>query len=137
MNDGNIALPPIVSHAEWLVARETLLAREKEFTRTRDALNATRRRLPMVRIEKDYRFTGPDGEVGFSDLFEDRRQLVVYHFMFNPRWDDGCPTCTRYVDSLGDLGKLLDRDTTFALISRAPFAKLDAYKALRSWNLPW
>jgi predicted dithiol-disulfide oxidoreductase (DUF899 family) len=106
MTTRTIAHPPIVSHDEWLAARKELLAREKEITRARDELNAARRRLPMVRLEKDYRLVGSDGEVGFSDLFEGRRQLVIYHFMFDPRWDAGCPTCTRYVDAIGDLSKL-------------------------------
>ena len=137
MTTGNIAHPPIASQAEWLAARKALLAREKEATRARDALSAARRRLPMVRIEKDYRFTGPDGEVGFADLFEGRRQLIVYHFMFDPRWDAVCMGCTGYVDALGDLSMLRERDTTFALVSRAPLAKLEAYKARRGWGVPW
>jgi predicted dithiol-disulfide oxidoreductase (DUF899 family) len=137
MTTGNIAHPPITSHHEWLAARKELLAREKEVTRARDALNAARRRLPMVRIEKDYSFTGPDGEVGFPALFEGRRQLIIYHFMFDPRWDAGCPTCSRYVDALGDLSTLRERDTTFALVSRAPFAKLEEYAARRGWRVPW
>jgi predicted dithiol-disulfide oxidoreductase (DUF899 family) len=84
-----MSLPQIVSRDEWLAAREELLAKEKELTRTRDALNAERRRLPMVQIEKDYRFTGPQGDVGLVDLFEGRLQLIVGHFMFNPSWTDG------------------------------------------------
>ena len=113
------------------------MTREKELTKARDALSAARRRLPMVRVEKDYRFTGPDGEFSLLDLFEGRRQLIIYHFMFDPRWDAGCQGCTGFVDALGDLGMLQERDTTFKLVSRAPLAKLEAYKALRSWNLPW
>jgi predicted dithiol-disulfide oxidoreductase (DUF899 family) len=137
MTTVKIAHPPIASRADWLAARTALLVREKEATRARDALSAARRRLPMVRMEKDYRFTGPAGEVGFADLFEGRRQLIVYHFMFDPRWEDGCPSCTGYVDALGDLRRLRERDTTFALVSRAPFAKLAAYKARRGWGAPW
>ncbi len=132
-----IAHPPIASYDEWLAARQELLAREKEVTRARDALSAARRRLPMVRLEKDYTFVGPDGEVGLPDLFEGRRQLIVYHFMFDPRWDAGCSGCTGYVDALGDLSMLRDRDTAFALVSRAPLAKLEAYKARRGWRWPW
>ncbi len=94
MTTTEIAHPPIVSPDEWLAARKELLVREKEITRARDALSAARRRLPMVRIEKDYTFVGPDGEVGLPDLFEGRRQLIVYHFMFDPRWDAGCSGCT-------------------------------------------
>lgn len=91
----------------------------------------------MVRMEKHYRFTGPDGEVGFPALFEGRHQLIVYHFMFDPRWDAGCSGCTGFVDALGDLSMLPDRDTRFVLVSRAPLAKLEAYKERRGWNLPW
>ena len=137
MTTRDIAHPSIVSPDEWLSARQELLAREKEVTRARDALSAARRRLPMVRIAKDYSFVGPDGAVGLPALFEGRRQLLVYHFMFDPRWDAGCRGCTGYVDALGDLSMLRDRDTTFALVSRAPFAKLEAYKARRGWRWPW
>lgn len=137
MTTREIAHPPIVSQAEWLEARTALLAREKELTRARDALSAARRRLPMVRIEKAYTFEGPDGPVGFADLFEGRRQLIVYHFMFDPRWDAGCPACTAYVDSISGLSTLNRRDTTLVLVSRAPYAKLGAYKASRGWSLPW
>ena len=137
MTTGKSAHPPIATRDEWLAARRGLLTREKEVTRARDALSAARRRLPMVRIEKDYTFESADGTVGLPDLFEGRRQLIVYHFMFDPRWDDGCPSCTWYVDALGDLGRLHECDTTFALVSRAPLAKLAAYKARRGWRLPW
>lgn len=94
MTTRKIAHPPIASQAEWLVARKDLLAREKEATRARDALSAARRRLPMVRIDKNYTFAGANGPVGLVDLFDGRRQLIVYHFMFDPRWDAGCPGCT-------------------------------------------
>jgi predicted dithiol-disulfide oxidoreductase (DUF899 family) len=137
MTTANIAHPPIASPADWLAARTALLAREKDLTRARDALGAARRRLPMVRIEKDYTFVGPDGAVMFPDLFDGRRQLIVYHFMFDPRWEDGCPTCSRYVDALSGLDTLRDRDTTFALVARAPYAKLAAWKARRGWCVPW
>lgn len=137
MTTTTVAHPPIVSYDEWLAARKELLAREKELTQARDAVNAARRCLPMVMIEKDYRFVGTEGEVGFPDLFEGRRQLVIYHFMFDPRWEAGCPTCTRFIDTIGDLSKLRDRDTTFALVSRAPFAKLAAHREQRGWSVPW
>ena len=129
--------PEIVSRDEWLVARKKLLAHEKELTRQRDRVNAERRRLPMVRIEKDYGFDGPEGKRSLADLFDGRRQLIVYHFMFDPAWDKGCAGCTGYVDALGDLSMLHDRDTSFALISRAPLAKLEAYKAQKGWEWPW
>jgi len=131
------AHPQIASPDEWLAARKELLTREKELTKARDALSAARRRLPMVRIDKDYTFMGPDGAVDLPDLFDGRRQLIIYHFMFDPRWDAGCPGCTGFADALGDLSMLPDRDTRFVLVSRAPLAKLEAYKERRGWNLPW
>jgi predicted dithiol-disulfide oxidoreductase (DUF899 family) len=136
MTAETIPHPPIVSQAEWLEARKALLAREKELTRARDALNAARRRLPMVKL-KDYRFAGPGGEVGFADLFEGRRQLVIYHFMFDPRWDAGCPTCTRYISGINGLESLHSRDATFALVSRAPYEKLAAWQERQGWSIPW
>jgi predicted dithiol-disulfide oxidoreductase (DUF899 family) len=129
--------PPIVSREQWLGARKKLLAHEKELTRQYDCVNAERRRLPMVKIEKNYLFQAPGGERSLKDLFEGRRQLVVYHFMFDPAWEKGCTGCTRYANALGDLGTLGDRDTTFVLVSRAPLAKLEAYKAEKGWRVPW
>ena len=95
-----MSLPQIVSRDEWLAARRALLEQEKELTRRRDALSADRRRLPMVEITKDYRFTGPQGDVGLVDLFEGRRQLIVGHFMFDPEWEDGCPSCSAGADEV-------------------------------------
>src|SRR4051794_9927369 len=95
-----MALPEIVTREEWLAARERLLAEEKELTRRRDALSADRRRLPMVRVEKDYVFHGPDGEASLLDLFEGRSQLLLKHFMFDPSWEDGCPSCTAGTDEI-------------------------------------
>src|SRR6476646_5900999 len=134
-----MALPDIVSPEAWRAARIELLADEKAMTRARDLLSTKRRELPMVRIEKDYRFDGPDGEVGLLDLFEGRRQLIVQHFMFDPSWDDGCPSCTAGSDEISDglLRHLHVRDTTFAVVSRAPLAKLERYKAKRGWTFPW
>lgn len=137
MSTDTIPHPPIVTYDEWLAARRELLAREKELTKARDALNASRRRLPMVKLEKDYRFVGPDGEAKFADLFEGRRQLVIYHFMFDPRWDEGCGTCTRYINGLTGFESLHQRDATFALVSRAPYAKLAAWKERQGWSIPW
>ena len=131
------AHPPIVTQNEWLAARKDLLAREKEQTRAYDALNAERRRLPMVAVEKDYIFESPEGNKSLLDLFEGKRQLIVYHFMFDPDWDKGCMGCTGFVDSLGDLSMLDARDTGFTLISRAPLSKLEAYKESRGWKWPW
>lgn len=137
MAQQDIAHPPIASREEWRATRLALLEREKELTRQHDRVSAERRRLPMVRIEKEYIFDGPTGKQSLADLFEGRRQLIVYHFMFDPTWDDGCPGCTGFVDSLGDLSLLHERDTTFVLISRAPLARLEGYKARRGWSLPW
>jgi predicted dithiol-disulfide oxidoreductase (DUF899 family) len=131
------AHPRIASREQWLAERKALLAHEKELTRQRDRINAQRRRLPMVRLEKEYRFDTPQGSRTLAQLFEGRRQLIVYHFMFDPAWEKGCSGCTGLVDSLGDLSMLAQRDTSFVLISRAPLAKLEAYKAIRGWRWPW
>jgi len=129
--------PPIATGEQWLRERKALLAHEKDFTKHYDRVNAERRRLPMVKITKDYPFDGPNGRQRLIDLFEGRRQLIVYHFMFDPSWDKGCSGCTGYVKAIGDLSMLYARDTTFVLISRAPLAKLAAYKAQKGWQLPW
>jgi predicted dithiol-disulfide oxidoreductase (DUF899 family) len=130
-------LPEIASAEDWRAARLDLLAKEKDFTRARDVLTAQRRRLPMVEITADYRFTGPDGEIGLLDLFEGRRQLVVYHFMFDPAWDEGCPSCSFIADNIGHLSHLHARNTTLALVSRAPYPKLAAYERRMGWTVPW
>jgi predicted dithiol-disulfide oxidoreductase (DUF899 family) len=134
-----MSLPPVVSRDEWLVARKELLAKEKEQTRQRDALNAERRELPMVEIDKDYVFEGPNGAVRLIDMFEGRRQLIIYHFMFDPEWEDGCPSCTSGTDEIapGFIDHLHTRDTSYAMVSRAPLAKLERWKARKGWDLPW
>jgi predicted dithiol-disulfide oxidoreductase (DUF899 family) len=134
-----MSLPEVVTEDEWIAARMQLLAREKELTRARDVLTADRRRLPMVEVTKDYRFDGPSGSVTLADLFEGRRQLIVGHFMFDPRWTDGCPSCTAGADEMskGLLDHLHTRDTTFAYVSRAPIAKIEDCKARRGWSFPW
>jgi predicted dithiol-disulfide oxidoreductase (DUF899 family) len=134
-----MTLPPVVSRDEWLVARKELLAKEKEQTRRRDALNAERRMLPMVEITKEYVFAGPHGEVTLLDLFEGRRQLIVGHFMFDPRWDEGCSSCSAGADevSRGLLDHLHARETTLAYVSRAPIDKIERYKAAKGWRFPW
>jgi len=131
--------PEIVSHDEWLAGRKRLLTEEKDLTRQGDRLSAERRRLPMVKVEKDYVFDGPEGKRSLADLFDGRPQLIVYHFMFDPAWDEGCPGCTGYVDALAprDLSTLNDRNTSFVLVSRAPLPQLEAYKASRRWSFPW
>jgi predicted dithiol-disulfide oxidoreductase (DUF899 family) len=137
MDINEIPHPPIVLQSQWLLDRKALQLHEKELTKQRDRINAERRRLPMVKIEKDYLFHGPNGGESLRTLFAGRRQLIVYHFMFDPSWDKGCPGCTGYVDALGSLTKLTDHDTTFALISRAPLVKLEAYRAEKGWTVSW
>jgi predicted dithiol-disulfide oxidoreductase (DUF899 family) len=129
--------PKVVSQGEWRSQRQTLLEQEKELTRQLDRVNAARRRLPMVRLDKPYTFEAPSGKATLLDLFEGRRQLIVYHFMFDPGWEKGCPGCTGYVDALGDLSMLGQRNTSFAIISRAPLAKLEAYRKAKGWKWPW
>jgi predicted dithiol-disulfide oxidoreductase (DUF899 family) len=130
-------LPEVVSRAEWDVARKQLLAQEKELTRARDALNAERRRLPMVRIDKPYRFQGPDGEVGLLDLFDGRPQLVLHHFMFGPDWEEACPSCSSAADGIGRLRQLHVRNTSLVAISRAPYEKVAAFRERMGWTFPW
>ena len=132
-----IAHPEIASREEWLAQRKALLTKEKEVTKHYDRVNAERRRLPMVKLEKSYAFDGPEGKKSLLDLFGGQRQLIVYHFMFDPKWKEGCPGCTGYVDALGDLSMLGERNTTMVLISRAPLPKLEAYKEQKGWTLPW
>ncbi len=133
-------LPTIATRAEWLAARTALLDDEKEMTtRRRDRLNTARRNLPMVEIEKDYTFEGPHGPVELDDLFEGRRQLIIYHFMFDPDWDDGCPSCTAGTQEMsqGLIDHLHTRDTSYAMVSRAPLEKLERWKAKQGWDIPW
>jgi predicted dithiol-disulfide oxidoreductase (DUF899 family) len=135
-----MSLPKIVSAEEWEAARRVLLEKEKAATRARDALNIERRELPMVEVTKDYAFEGPEGTVSLADLFEGRPQLIVYHFMFHPEWDDGCPSCTAGTDEIapGFLEHLRTRDTSYAMASRAPLAKLERWKAKHGWDhIPW
>jgi predicted dithiol-disulfide oxidoreductase (DUF899 family) len=137
MKKRTIAHPPTASQDEWLAQRKKLLAHEKALTKQHDRVCAERRRLPMVKIEKDYLFNGPRGKQHLKGLFGGRRQLIIYHFMFDPAWKNGCPSCTGFVDALGDLTMLNDLDTTFVLVSRAPLAKLKAYQARKEWRVPW
>jgi predicted dithiol-disulfide oxidoreductase (DUF899 family) len=130
-------LPKIVSRDEWLTARKELLKEEKEATLRQDAVSERRRELPMVRIDKDYVFEGPDGKVSLLDMFEGRRQLIVYHFMFGPDDDEGHNSCSLLVDNIGHTAHLHARDTTIALISRAPLAKLTPFKERMVWTIPW
>lgn len=138
MERPKIPFPPkIVSQEKWLAARTALLAKEKDLTRARDALTAARRALPMVRIEKTYTFDTSSGPKALLDLFEGRRQLLAYHFMFDPEWEKGCPSCTHFEDNRPPLHFFHDKDITYTLISRAPLPKLEAYKRERGWTSPW
>ena len=137
MSQTTQSLPKVVSPQQWREARTALLAKEKELTRLRDAVNTQRRLLPMVKIEKAYSFDGPAGKVRLLDLFEGRRQLEVYHFMFDPSWEEGCPSCSFVVDNIGHLSHLHARDTTLVLVSRAPLAKIVPFKSRMGWTIPW
>jgi predicted dithiol-disulfide oxidoreductase (DUF899 family) len=127
----------IVSQEEWLAERKELLAKEKELTRAKDEVAASLRRLPMVEIDKKYVFQGTNGPVELVDLFDRRRQLIVYHFMFDPEWDAGCSSCSFLTDNIGDLSHVNARDTTLVLVSRAPLAKLESYRKRMGWTVPW
>ncbi len=130
-------LPAVVSREEWFAARRELLAKEKELTRLRDRVNADRRRLPMVRIDKPYTFEGPDGTVGLTDLFQGRPQLVMHHFMYGPDWDAGCSSCSSAADGIGRLRQLHVRNTSLVAVSRAPYVKLAALRERMGWTFPW
>jgi predicted dithiol-disulfide oxidoreductase (DUF899 family) len=128
----------VVSREDWLVARKRLLAKEKDFTRARDQLSRERRELPWVRIDKPYRFAGPDGMETLSDLFAGRSQLLVYHFMFGPDWAEGCPSCSFWADNFDPaIVHLNHRDVTFVVVSRAPLDKLEAYRKRMGWSFKW
>ena len=128
----------IVSEAEWLAARKAYLADEKTFTRARNELSRKRRELPWVRVEKDYRFDTEAGEATIADLFHGRSQLVVYHFMYGPDWDEGCPSCSAVADGFdGTQLHLQHHDVAFTAVSRAPLAKLLSYRERMGWDFPW
>lgn len=132
--------PEVVSHDEWVAARIELLTKEKSLTEARDRLNTERRELPMVEVTKPYEFEGPSGSVSLPDLFEGRAQLIIYHFMFHPEWDEGCSSCTAGTDEMspGLLAHLHTRDTSYAMVSRAPLEKLERWKQRRGWqHIPW
>ena len=136
-------IPRVVSSGEWLAARKELLAREKEATHAKDAVDAARRELPLTEVTKNYTLTGPGGPVSLPDLFDGRRQLITYHFMWRheqsgfPGEDQGCPTCSFLADSIGDLSHLHACDTTLALVSRAPIASIERFKERMGWAVPW
>ncbi|MDC0661640.1 DUF899 domain-containing protein [Marinobacter sp. SS21] len=132
-------LPDIVSPEAWQAAMDRLLVKEKELTRARDALNAERRRLPMVKVGKAYAFQGDEGTRSLLELFEGRRQLIVYHFMFAPDWEAGCDGCSWVADAMSHPAHLHARDTSLVMVSRAPLEKLQQYRARMGWNypIPW
>jgi predicted dithiol-disulfide oxidoreductase (DUF899 family) len=146
-HETEVGRPAIAAREEWIAARLELLAREKEHTRQRDALNAARRRLPMVRVEKRYLFEDAAGPATLLDLFDGRSQLVVYHFMFEPDapppgksgtpWTEGCPGCSFAADNLPDPVHLRARDTNLVLVSRARWSKIAPFKRRMGWRLPW
>jgi predicted dithiol-disulfide oxidoreductase (DUF899 family) len=128
----------VVSPEEWLKARLELLAAEKEFTRQRDALTRRRMAMPWERVEKPYRFEGPHGALSLADLFDGRSQLIVYHFMFGPDWEEGCKSCSFWADNFNGIPIHLNhRDVTFTAVSRAPLTKINAYKKRMGWTFPW
>jgi predicted dithiol-disulfide oxidoreductase (DUF899 family) len=130
--------PRTVSHEEWIEARKQFLAKEKEFTRLRDDLSRQRRELPRERVEKSYVFEGPRGQETISDLFDRRSQLIVYHFMLGPNWSEGCPSCSYLADHFDGMTiHLAHRDVTLAVVSRAPFEQIAAYKKRMGWRFHW
>lgn len=134
------AYPDVASREEWLAARKKLLARERDVTHLRDAVNAERRRLPMVKIEKDYRFEGPGGQVRLLDLFEGRHTLYIHHFMWLDDVNRGCPSCTGAADMTftgQDIALLHGKGVTFACVSRAPYASIARYRDEHGWTFPW
>jgi predicted dithiol-disulfide oxidoreductase (DUF899 family) len=136
-----VSMPPVVSLQEWEVARERLLVREKEVTRARDALAAERRRMPRMAVDKEYAFEGPKGRASLLDLFEGRRQLIVYRFFYEDGVagfpEHGCPGCSFLADQVAHLAHLNARDTTLAFVSRAPQENIEQWKGRMGWNIPW
>jgi predicted dithiol-disulfide oxidoreductase (DUF899 family) len=138
INNSSIKNHPMVSPEEWLSARMAFLAKEKEFTRLRDDLNRQRRELPWVKVDKPYLFDGPNGQETLADLFENRSQLIVYHFMFGPTWGEGCPHCSFWADTFNsNIVHLNHRDVTFVAISRAPLAEIEPFKKRMGWSFKW
>ena len=128
----------VVSQGEWLTARKALLAKEKQFTRQRDALSKQRRDLPWVKVDKNYVFDGPDGKERLAELFGARSQLVVYHFMLGPGWEQGCPSCSYLADHFdGMTVHLAHRDVTFVVVSRAPYEQIAAFQKRMGWKFKW
>jgi len=137
MRTPQMDLPAVVGREQWLIARKALLAQEDAAARALAALEERRRALPMVEVDREYVFEGPDGKATLPDLFEGRRQLIVYHFMFDPAWEAGCKFCSYLIDNLGDRTHLHARDTTVAVVSRAPYPKIAAFRERMGWTVPW
>ncbi|MEO8126241.1 MAG: thioredoxin family protein [Bryobacteraceae bacterium] len=130
--------PAVVSQAEWLAARKNLLTKERNFTHERDALSAERRKLPWVKVEKDYVFDTTQGKKSLSDLFDGKSQLIVYHFMFGPGWKEGCPSCSFVADHIdGSVVHLANRDVKLLVVSRAPLAEIEAFQKRMGWHFQW
>jgi len=129
---------PVVSREEWIAARKDLVAQEKELTRLRDRVSQARRDLPWVKVNKEYVFDGPNGKETLADLFERRSQLLVYHFMFDPSWTEGCKSCSFWADNFnGIVVHLNHRDVTMVAVSRAPLETLQAFKRRMGWSFKW
>jgi predicted dithiol-disulfide oxidoreductase (DUF899 family) len=138
MKSNTTVHPRVVTEAEWLADRKEHLLREKEFTKLRDKLSAERRELPWVKVERNYVFDGPNGKETLADLFEGRSQLITYHFMFGPGWEEGCPSCSFIMDHIdGALVHLNARDVTFVAVSRAPLSQIEAFKKRMGWRFKW
>ena len=138
MKESTIEQPRVVSQEEWLAARKELLSKEKDLTRQRDALAEERRKLPWVKVEKNYVFDTASGKKTLADLFGGKSQLVIYHFMLGPDWEQGCPSCSLLGDHLDGIGiHLAQRDVNLMMVSRAPFAKIDEFKKRMGWKFPW
>jgi len=138
MSTRTVDNPKVVSRDVWLAARKKLLAREKQLTRERDAIAAERRQLPWVKVEENYVFDSPSGKKTLADLFDGRSQLIIYHFMFGPEWQEGCPSCSFNMDHTdGALVHLGQRDVTFAAVSRAPLSKIEMFKKRMGWRFNW
>jgi predicted dithiol-disulfide oxidoreductase (DUF899 family) len=128
----------VVSSGEWVAARKELLRKEKEFTRQRDQLSELRRELPWVKVDKHYVFQGPSGKETLGDLFASKSQLIVYHFMLGPGWEEGCPSCSFLADHFeGSLVHLANRDVSFVAVSRAPLPEIEAFKKRMGWDFKW
>jgi predicted dithiol-disulfide oxidoreductase (DUF899 family) len=134
---GTVTTLQVVSPDQWAAARDELRVQEAEEAKARAALNDARRRLPAVKVEKDYAFEGPEGTVSLLEMFGGRRQLITYHFMFDPDWEQGCPYCSHIIDNVGHLAHLHALDTTFAIVSQAPISKIEPFRARMGWSIPW